>query len=202
MAAGCLNGDVSAICVSPSISEVRDISDFLARLANFDDLAALRTLMERAITSLQSGFLTPSQVVASRSLMGIDTQLLTDRTYYLVERDGRIAGCGGWSFRATLFGGDDSVIDREPVQLDPLLDPARIRAMYTDPGFARQGVAALVLDLCEQAARAADFRRCELMATAGGVPFYRHAGYAAVEPIRETDVGGVKVPLLRMQKHL
>ena len=85
--------------------------------------------------------------------MGLDTQLIRDGTYFVVERDGRIAGCGGWSWRSTLYGGDDSMVSREPEALDPATDAARVRAMYTDPDFARQGVGRMVIRLCEDAAR-------------------------------------------------
>lgn len=109
------------------------------RLATEEDLPALRALMQRSIERLQDEFLTPQQVRASHKVMGLDTQLVADRTYILVELDGRIAGCGGWSWRATLYGGDDSVVAREPAPLDPAKDAAKIRAMYTDPDFARRG---------------------------------------------------------------
>ncbi len=85
--------------------------------------------------------------------MGLDTQLVRDGTYFIIESDGRVAGCGGWSWRSTLFGGDESAVKREPRALDPATEPARIRAMYTDPDFARRGVGRLILSLCEEAAR-------------------------------------------------
>ena len=107
--------------------------------------------------------------------MGLDTQLVLDGTYFVVECDGEIAGCGGWSWRSTLYGGDDSLVSREPEALDPATDAARIRAMYTDPGFTRRGVGRLVLRLCEDAARSAGFRRATMMATMAGVPLYRAA---------------------------
>ena len=107
------------------------------RLAVEADLPALQALMTRAIERLQRGFLSAEQVAASHKVMGLDSQLITDRTYFMVEQDGRIAGCGGWSFRATLYGGDDSVVARTPERLDPAHDAAKVRAMYTDPDFAR-----------------------------------------------------------------
>src|SRR5262245_18880752 len=105
------------------------------RLATRADLPALTALIERAIGALQAAFLTPAQVAASRTLMGLDTQLVDDGTYFVVQDEaGRIAGCGGWSRRATLYGGDHSP-GREPALLDPAKDAARVRAMYTDPAF-------------------------------------------------------------------
>lgn len=172
------------------------------RLATEEDLPALRALMQRSIERLQDEFLTPQQVRASHKVMGLDTQLVADRTYILVEVDGRIAGCGGWSWRATLYGGDDSVVAREPAPLDPAKDAAKIRAMYTDPDFARRGIGRRVLTLCEEAARAAGFSRAEMMATLSGEPLYRACGYLPVEAIESAPIDGVRVPLLRMEKAL
>ena len=171
-------------------------------MASLEDLEALREVMRRSIETLQTGFLTPEQVVASHHVMGLDTQLIRDGTYFVVERDGRIAGCGGWSWRWTLYGGDQSMISREPEPLDPETDAARIRAMYTDPDFARQGVGRMVITLCEEAARRAGFRRATMMATMAGVPLYETCGYVQVEPVLSAPVDGVQVPLVRMEKQL
>jgi len=173
---------------------------FTHRLAQIEDLDSLRALMRRAIEQLQHDFLTPEQVRASHKVMGLDTQLVRDRTYFIVEKEGRIAGCGGWSWRSTLFGGDDSVVTREPAPLDPATDAARIRAMYTDPAFTRQGVGGLVMDLCERAAAEHGFRRVEMMATLAGVPLYRARGYAPIEHVVSAPIDGVTVPLIRMGK--
>jgi len=178
------------------------MNGFTHRLARIEDIEALRALMTRAIAQLQDSFLSPDQVRASHKVMGLDTQLVRDQTYFMVERDGRIAGCGGWSWRATLYGGDDSVVTREPAPLDPATDAARIRAMYTDPDFARQGVGRLVMDLCEGAARDHGFRRAEMMATLSGEPLYRACGYVPIEHILSAPIDGVRVPLIRMGKSL
>lgn len=162
--------------------------------------------MNRAIESLQAGFLDPAQVAASYRVMGLDSQLVADRTYFIVEAEDQqgpqIAGCGGWSFRATLYGGDESIVGREPARLDPACDAAKVRAMYTDPAFARRGVGRIILGLCEDAAREAGFARVELMGTAAGVPLYRACGYAPLTAPESADVDGVTVPLLRMGKRL
>ncbi|WP_183624574.1 GNAT family N-acetyltransferase [Novosphingobium sediminicola] len=172
------------------------------RIAIMDDLDNLRALMARAIDHLQTGFLTPEQITASRHVMGLDTQLIKDGTYFLVESDGVLAGCGGWSYRATLYGGDASVVAREPEVLDPARDAARIRAMYTNPDFARQGIGRRVMQVCEDAARAAGFARTEMMATMAGVPLYRSCGYGPIEEVLSAPIDGVQVPLLRMGKVL
>lgn len=176
--------------------------EFTHRLASLEDLPALREVMRRAIETLQDGFLSPEQVAASHKVMGLDTQLVRDGTYFVVESEGRIAGCGGWSWRSTLYGGDESVVSREPHALDPATDAARIRAMYTDPDFVRQGVGRLVIKLCEEAAMRAGFRRATMMATMAGVPLYAASGYVEADPVITASIDGTEVPLVRMEKLL
>ena len=170
------------------------------RRATRADLDALRALMDAAIAELQKAFLDPAQIASSRSIMGLDTQLIDDGTYFVVEIDGQLAGCGGWSRRATLYGSDQST-GRSPALLDPATDAARVRAMYTHPHFARRGVGRLILALCEEAARAEGFRRLELMGTLAGEPLYRACGYEPYERVLD-DRGGAAVPLVRMRKSL
>jgi len=171
-----------------------------SRIATHDDLAAIRPLVVAAIDELQRGFLDEAQIAASHAIMGVDLQLIDDGTYFVVESGGHLAGCGGWSRRATLYGGSHSA-GRDASLLDPARDAARVRAMYTHPDFARRGVGRLVLGLCETAAAAEGFTRLELMATMSGRPLYEAAGYVAIEPV-EDDRGGVAVPLLRMGKDI
>jgi GNAT superfamily N-acetyltransferase len=170
------------------------------RLATRDDITALSILMNAAMAELQKPFLDDAQIASSRTFMGLDTQLIDDGTYFVVEHDGVLAGCGGWSRRATLYGGDRSP-GRDVALLDPRTDAARVRAMYTHPGFARRGVARLIIALCENAARTEGFTRVELMATMSGEPLYRACGYQAVEDVID-DRGGAPVPLRRMRKVL
>ena len=170
------------------------------RLARRDDIPALSALMESAITELQKPFLDQDQIAASRAIMGIDTQLIDDGTYFVVEVEGALAGCGGWTRRLTLYGGDHSP-GRDAALLDPAKDAARVRAMYTHPAFTRRGVGRLILSLCEDAARADGFARVELMATMAGAPLYRACGYQPMELVTD-DRGGIPVPLLRMHKAL
>jgi len=169
-----------------------------SRLAGPDDLLALEAVMAASIAELQRGFLTPAQIDASRVIMGLDRQLVGDGTYFIVEVAGRIAGCGGWSRRATLYGGDHTP-GRDAALLDPAVDAARVRAMYTHPDFARRGVGRLILQLCEGAARAEGFTRLELMATLSGRPLYESYGFVALEDVID-DRGGAPVPLTRMGK--
>jgi GNAT superfamily N-acetyltransferase len=178
------------------------VFEFSSRIAVPGDLNALREVMRRSIETLQDEFLTPEQVAASHKVMGLDAQLVLDGTYFVVESGASIAGCGGWSWRSTLYGGDDSVVAREPRALDPRTEPARIRAMYTDPDFIRQGVGRMVLELCEDAARSAGFKSATMMATMAGVPLYRACGYVEAEPVVRANVDGIDVPLVRMEKRL
>lgn len=173
---------------------------FTHRLATEADLPAIRALMDIAIDEHLKAFLDPAQVELSKSIMGLDTQLIADRTYFLVEEGARLAGCGGWSRRATLYGGDHSTAQRNAALLDMATDAARVRAMYTHPDFARRGVGRLILRLCEGAAREAGFRSVELMATMSGEPLYKAAGYQQIERIIAASRDGVDVPGVRMGK--
>jgi len=163
-----------------------------SRLARRDDIPVLLPLIEAAIDELQKGFLDKEQIRSSHAIMGIDTQLVDDGTYFIVEIDGVVAGCGGWSRRATLYGGDHSG-GRDAALLDPSREPARVRAMYTHPSFARRGVGRLVLAECESAAAAEGFATLELMSTLSGRPLYEAAGFVPLEHVADA-AGGTPVP--------
>lgn len=171
---------------------------FNSRLANNEDLPVLLPLVEAAIDELQKGFLDDAQIKSSHAIMGVDTQLIDDKTYFIVEVDGQVAGCGGWSRRATLYGANHSA-GRNSALLDPSRDAARVRAMYTHPAFARRGVGRRILSLCEAAAVAEGFASLELMATPSGRPLYEAAGFEAVEAVEDAS-GGTPVPLVKMRK--
>lgn len=170
------------------------------RLARRDDLDALKALMAAAIAENQRPFLNDSQIESSKTIMGLDTLLIDDGTYFVVEANGQLAGCGGWSRRATLYGGDQTS-GRSAALLDPTKDAARIRAMYTHPCHTRKGIGRLIIRLCEEAAKAGGFTRMELVATLSGAPLYRACGFEPYEEFTD-DRGGAGVPLLRMRKSL
>src|SRR5688572_11352548 len=171
------------------------------RLAELSDLPELRTLMAASIRELTRTYLDAPRVEASFEIMGVDTQLIEDGTYFVVECECRIAGCGGWSRRRTLFGGDHSA-GRDARLLDPATEPARVRAMYTHPDFVRRGVGRLVLSLCEAAAEREGFRSLELMATVAGEPLYRACGFTIIERITLPTSKGLTVPGARMAKRI
>ena len=175
-------------------------SSLTHRFAGTADLGAIHTLMDAAIAELQKPYLDATQIASSCLLMGLDTQLIADQTYFVVEIDGSIAGCGGWSRRATLYGGDGTP-GRSPALLDPRTDAARIRAMYTHPAHVRKGVGRRILQLCERAASSEGFRRAELVATLSGEALYAACGYVAIERFSDAR-GGAAVPLVRMAKTL
>jgi GNAT superfamily N-acetyltransferase len=156
--------------------------------------------MDAAISELQKPFLDSGQIESSRTIMGLDTQLIEDQTYFIVETEGRVVGCGGWSRRATLYGGNQTP-GRDAKLLDPRVEPARVRAMYTHPAYARRGIGRRILALCETAARSEGFLKVELMATLSGERLYLACGYEPIERVKD-ERGGVAVPLVRMQKNL
>ena len=182
-----------------SVCFERHLHDFSHRLAAVADLPELKQLMEVSIRTLLGKRLDPARVEASFDFMGVDTRLVDDGTYFVVQCGNRIAGCGGWSRRATLFGGDHTR-GRDDRLLDPAREPARVRAMYTHPDFARRGVGRLVLSLCEAAAASEGFRSLELVATLAGEPLYLACGFAIAERIEVPTSKAFTVPCVRMTK--
>lgn len=176
---------------------------YVLRTATAADEAALRALIPRSARALSAGHYTAEQAEAAiEHIFGLDTVLVSDGTYFIVESStGELAGCGGWSRRCTLFGGDQRKAKEDPL-LDPASDAARIRAFFVAPEHARQGVGTLLMSACVDAARAAGFRRLELMATLPGVPLYEVSGFQAVERVEEWLPGSVNIPFVRMERQL
>jgi N-acetylglutamate synthase-like GNAT family acetyltransferase len=133
-------------------------------------------------------------------VFGVDRQLIKDCTYFVTERDGQIVGCGGWSKRRSLYGGDRGRVT-EDAELDPGHDPARIRAFFVHPAWARRGVARSILAACERSILTAGFRSVDLVATLSGEPLYAASGYAVVERYEVSMAGGLFLPVVRMSKH-
>ena len=170
------------------------------RLAEAADAPALAALIAESVMVLQA----PDYSEAQRrgalgTVFGVDSRLIADRTYFAAEAGGLIVGCGGWSRRKTLFGGD-AIAGKDDQALDPARDAARIRAFFVRPGWTRRGIGGRILEACEQAARAAGFRRFELMATLTGVPLYRASGYELREAHEALLANGLRLPMIRMTK--
>ena len=171
------------------------------RPARPDDVPALEALIARSGLGLSRGFYTDEQAAAiTRNVYGVDSQLIADGTYFVIEHAGVPVACGGWSKRATLFGGDQAKAETDPL-LDPATQAGRIRAFFVDPSHARQGLARMLLAHCERMAAGAGFKELEMAATMPGVPFYRDAGYAIVEEFLIAP-GGVEVALARMRRRI
>jgi GNAT superfamily N-acetyltransferase len=184
------------------VTATSSVSSLELRAATLADLPVLASLAEAAIEALLGPLLDGAELAASRRIMGIDSALVDDGTYLVAEVDGEVAGCGGWSRRAVLYGGDHSPgRGIEPVWLDPRTDAARVRAMYTAPAFARRGVGRRILEASVDAAAAAGFGRVELLATAAGLPLYEACGFTPVEHVVEA-AGGAPVRLVRMERRL
>jgi GNAT superfamily N-acetyltransferase len=178
------------------------LSDLHIRAALFADVEALETLIRDSVLGLSGGEYTPAQLASAlRHVFGIDTRLIDDGTYFVVEDRGRPVACGGWSRRRTLFGGD-RYADRSDDRLDPQTEAARIRAFFVHPDWARKGVGRMLLKECERAAAASGFRRLELMATLTGIAFYEREGFSLLERHDLELPDGVRFPLARMARDL
>jgi GNAT superfamily N-acetyltransferase len=170
------------------------------RLATLDDIPELTRLIAASVRILQATEYTESQrESALKSVYGVDTQLIADGTYFAAEIDGAIAGCGGWSKRKTLFGGD-IYARREDSLLDPATDAAKIRAFFIHPDYARRGIGTAILRACETAAIAEGFRRLEMGATLTGIAFYKTHGYREMERIEVPLENAETMGIVRMGK--
>jgi len=172
------------------------------RVALAEDIEKLREIIRESVLGLSGRDYSLLQLESAlRHLFGVDTRLIEDGTYYVVEAEGRPVACGGWSRRRTLFGGDQYA-HREDDRLDPRTEAARIRAFFVHPDWARRGIARLLLQECERAASADGFRQLELMATLTGLPFYEREGFAVLQRQDLELPDGVRFPLARMARDL
>jgi GNAT superfamily N-acetyltransferase len=174
---------------------------FTIRLATMDDVAVLSALVAESVWILQAREYSDAQREAAiRLVYGIDTQLVRDGTYFVVEHKGQIVGCGGWSRRRTLFGGDQHRQSREPELLDPSSEAARIRAFFVRPGWERRGIGSALVCACERAATLEGFHTMEMASTLTGVALYSACGYREVERIDVPLENGLSLPIVRMAK--
>ena len=178
--------------------------NFSLRQAVPADIPALRVLIDASVRGLQAADYTPNQIEgALQSVYGVDSQLIADGTYFVIEvlDNPAMVGCGGWSKRKTLFGGDHWT-GREDALLEPRQDAAKIRAFFVHPGWVRRGIGSMILDACESAAAAAGFTLFEMGATLTGVPLYRARGYVSLEQLDVALKNGETLPVIRMEKRL
>jgi GNAT superfamily N-acetyltransferase len=187
------------------------------RPAVSEDVPVLRILIDASVRGLQMQDYTPSQIESAlATVYGVDTQLITDGTYFVAEESNVVAGdspaqpptrtmviigCGGWSRRKTLYGGDQWT-GREAALLDPQHDAAKIRAFFIHPSWTRRGIGTMILEACENAALAAGFTRFEMGATLTGVLLYQARGYAALENREVPLANGESLPIVRMEKKI
>ena len=173
--------------------------DYVIRKAQLDERGEIKKLIIESARNLSRADYTDEQIEAAiKAVYGVDTNLILDGTYFVAESEGMLVGCGGWSRRRTLFGGDQFA-DRDARELDPQTEPAKIRAFFIHPDFARQGIARAILTRCESEARAFGFHSLELMSTLPGIKLYRACGYENVAPA-VYEVEGVTLEFMVMKK--
>lgn len=172
------------------------------RQATVDDIPALERLIRESVRGLSTDYYSSDQIESALiHIFGIDTQLISDGTYYVAEAADQLVGCGGWSKRKTLFGGDQA---KEKIDslLDPETEAARIRAFFVHPDWARRGIGRQIIDVCEEAAGEARFKEIEMAATLPGEPLYKACGYDVAERFEIDLPEGLNLPLARMRKKI
>jgi GNAT superfamily N-acetyltransferase len=175
---------------------------FQLRVATMADKPLLVALIACSIRQLGAADYRGEQIEAAlKGAFGVDTQLIEDGTYFVAVADDRIVGCGGWSWRRTLFGGDANR-GRDAAALDPSVDAAKIRAFFIDPDYSRRGIGSAILARCEQAARTRGFKRCEMMATLPGVRLYQTFGYEGETMIHHPLSDELTIQFVPMSKTL
>ena len=175
---------------------------FHLRVATAEDLPQIRELIQASVRGLQALDHSATQIEASlRTVFTVDTRLIEDGTYFvaMTERED-LAGCGGWSRRKTLYGGDHQVEKIEPELLDPAVDAAKVRAIFVHPRFARMGLGSLILAAAEEAAAREGFRRFEMGSTLTGVALYSLKGYRETERVMVPVGDGEEIQVVRMIK--
>jgi GNAT superfamily N-acetyltransferase len=183
-------------------SAIITTTQWAPRLARPEDIRALELLIPLSARTLQAAYYSSAQIEAAQGpVFGIDKQLIRDGTYFVVEQGAEIFGCGGWSRRKSLYGGDRGR-EREDAELDPQHDPARVRAFFVHPAWARRGIGRSILLACERAILAAGFRAVELVATLAGEPLYASFGYAVTERYDIPMANGLRLPVARMSKRI
>jgi GNAT superfamily N-acetyltransferase len=176
--------------------------DIQIRLAHQEDIAALASLIPESARTLQATYYTSEQIEgALGNVFGVDSQLIQDGTYFIAENMHQIIGCGGWSKRKTLYGGDQGKKAEEDQFLDPRFDSAKIRAFFVHPDWARRGIGSQIMEQCEAAALEAGFKTIEIVATLAGEPLYRKFGYSVIQQFDISLPNKSVLPVVRMIKN-
>ena len=176
--------------------------DTQIRLASLEDIAALECLIPESARALQANYYTPEQIEgALGTVFGVDSQLIQDGTYFIAENTNQIVGCGGWSQRKTLYGGDRGKKAEEDELLDPSIDPAKIRAFFIHPAWARKGIGSQIMKQCEARALEAGFQTIEIIATLAGEPLYSRFGYHVNQQFEISLPNKSFLPVVRMVKN-
>jgi GNAT superfamily N-acetyltransferase len=175
---------------------------FILRVATPADVPEIEKTIADSVRYLQApDYTAPQREGALATVFTVDTQLIADGTYFIaLSETGEVAGCGGWSYRKTLYGGHAQLERAEPELLDPAVDAAKVRAIFVSPRFARQGLGTLLLEAAENAAMAAGFRRFEMGSTLTGVALYSLKGYRETGRILVPVSGGEAIEVVRMEK--
>ncbi|MBN3926515.1 GNAT family N-acetyltransferase [Nostoc sp. NMS4] len=172
------------------------------RKAYCEDIPALEALIQNSVKNLQAAYYSREQMDgALGTVFGVDSQLIKDGTYFIAEIESKMVGCGGWSQRKTLFGGD-KYQNKEDDLLDPIHEPARIRAFFVHPAWVRRGIGSKILAACEAAAIGVGFSRLELVATLAGEPLYKAHGFSNIEHFEISLPNGACLPVIRMYKQI
>lgn len=174
--------------------------DYKIRKAIIGDREKIQELIGKSARRLSPEYSQEQVEAALKKIFGVDTSLIEDGTYFVAESDRELIGCGGWSRRRTLFGGDQ-FSNRDSSKLDPKSEPAKIRAFFIHPDFARQGIARAILGRCENEARDYGFRSLELMSTLPGIKLYEACGFERVQPVAH-EIEGVVIDFVVMRKRL
>jgi GNAT superfamily N-acetyltransferase len=200
---------LSVMCLWPGLLEISGLIYYVRvmqikiRQAKTDDVAVLQSLITVSVRGLSQGYYNDQQIESALiHIFGVDTQLIDDSTYYVAEVDEQIVGCGGWSKRKTLYGGDQAKAPDVDLLLNPETEPARIRAFFIHPEWARQGIGRRIIEVCEHAAQNEHFKTFELAATLPGVPLYKACGYKETEPIDIALPEGTTLPVILMRKQV
>lgn len=170
------------------------------RVIGLEEVGVVTALIGASVRGLQVEYTEGQREAALRTVFTVDTRLVGDGGYYGAFAGERLVGCGGWSGRRTLYGGDAQVEKIEADRLDPKVDAAKIRAIFVDPAFARMGIGGRLLEAAEEGARRAGFRRFEMGSTLSGLGLYRLRGYVEMETIRVPVGDGVEIDVVKMVK--